>query len=186
MRSNERNYIKRLKRRNEDALEFVIDRYAGLVKGCVQKVIGPLGQEGAIEECINDVFLAIWEHADQFEGNTDQFKGWVYRIAKYRAIDHYRKLVKRQEVALEQQDRKVELSSEQEVLLKEEQEALLGVLQMLEPIDQKIFVMKYCLDTKSEEIGKKLGMSQSAVDNRIYRGKKKLSNRFEGLDWRMV
>lgn len=186
MRSNERNFIKRLQRQKEDALEFVIDSYAGLVKGCIQKVLGPLHKDGAIEECVNDVFLAIWEHADQFEGEVEEFKGWVYRIAKYQAIDYYRKLVKLQEVALEAQDVRSEPSTEDEVIHKESNETLLGILKFLEPIDQQIFVMKYCLETKSEEIGSKLGLSQTAVDNRIYRGKKKLSSKFEGLNWRMI
>lgn len=34
--------------------------------------------------------------------------------------------------------------------------------------------MKYLLGLKTEEIGEKLGLTRSAVDNRIYRGKKKL------------
>ncbi|MRS07664.1 RNA polymerase subunit sigma-70, partial [Bacillus anthracis] len=33
MKSNEKDYIKRLKRQNEDALEFVVDTYLPLIKG---------------------------------------------------------------------------------------------------------------------------------------------------------
>lgn len=32
MKSNEKNYIKRLKRQKEDALEFVVDTYLPLIK----------------------------------------------------------------------------------------------------------------------------------------------------------
>jgi RNA polymerase sigma-70 factor (ECF subfamily) len=35
--------------------------------------------------------------------------------------------------------------------------------------------MKFFLGIKSDDIAKKLGLSRAAVDNRIYRGKKKLS-----------
>ena len=50
IKSNEKTFIKRLKKKKEDALEFVVDQYLELVKGCVQKVLAPLEKEGAIEE----------------------------------------------------------------------------------------------------------------------------------------
>lgn len=33
MKSNEKNFIKRLQRQKEDALEFVVDTYLPLIKG---------------------------------------------------------------------------------------------------------------------------------------------------------
>ena len=39
MKSNEKNFIKRLKRQKEDALEFVVDTYLPLIKGITYKVL---------------------------------------------------------------------------------------------------------------------------------------------------
>lgn len=41
-------------------------------------------------------------------------------------------------------------------------------------MDREIFVMKFFLDCKTEEIAQKLGLTNTAVDNRVYRGKKRL------------
>ena len=42
MKSNDTNFIKRLQRQEEDALEFVVDTYLPLIKGITYKVLSPL------------------------------------------------------------------------------------------------------------------------------------------------
>ena len=53
----------------------------------------------------------------------------------------------------------------------EDREELLKLINQLEPLDQKVFIMKYLLGMKTEEIGDKLGLTRAAIDNRVYRGK---------------
>ena len=54
----------------------------------------------------------------------------------------------------------------------EDREELLMLINQLEPLDQKVFIMKYLLGMKTEEIGDKLGLTRAAIDNRVYRGKR--------------
>ncbi|MEN2259109.1 hypothetical protein AAIB48_16720 [Paraclostridium benzoelyticum] len=70
MKCNENNYIKRLKKRKEDSLEFIVDKYLPLVKGVSYKILSPLQNDGIIEECINDTFLSIWNNSKKFTGKT--------------------------------------------------------------------------------------------------------------------
>ena len=175
MRCNEENYIKRLKKKKQDSLEFIVDKYLGLVKGTVYKVLGPINKERDAEECINDVFLSIWNHGHQFQGNEEEFKKWIYKISKYKAIDYYRKLVKREEVALEVDSIIESQSTEDQFMLNENKKDLVNLINMLQPIDRKIFTMKYFLGIKSDEIATQLGLTRTAVDNRVFRGKKKLN-----------
>ncbi len=67
-----------------------------------------------------------------------------------------------------------EKSAEDELIVMEDREELLKLINQLEPLDQKVFIMKYLLGMKTEEIGDKLGLTRAAIDNRVYRGKKKL------------
>jgi len=175
MRCDERNYIKRLKKKKEDALEYIVDKYLGLVKGTVCKVLGPTQHSGEIEECINDVFLAVWNHANQFEGDGEDFKKWLYKIAKYQAIDYYRKMGNRDEVALETESLAQGFTTEDQVVLQENKRELMAFIHTLQPIDQKIFAMKFFLGVKSDDIANQLGLTRTAVDNRVFRGKKKLA-----------
>jgi len=185
MKSNEENYIKRLKNRKEDALEFIVDKYLVLVKSAVYKVLSPLKRDGIIEECINDVFFSVWNHSNKFKGEEVDFKKWIYKIAKFRAIDYYRKEIKNTEVSLQQNISQNNLV-EEEIIITEERDGLIVLINSLEPIDRDIFIMKFFLDVKSDDIARKLGMSRSSIDNRIYRGKKKLNKKVNSLKLEVV
>lgn len=177
MKSTDHNFIKRLKRQKEDALEYAVDKYLPLVKGITYKVLSPLGNPDLVEECINDVFLSIWHHAHQFEGDNDEFRKWLCVVAKYKAIDAYRIANKRGEVEIiGTNDLEVGSSPsiENEVLVTESKNELLKLMCGFEVIDRDIFIMKFFLDMTSEEIAKNIGLTKAAVDNRVYRGKKLL------------
>ncbi|APM37734.1 sigma factor [Clostridium kluyveri] len=117
MRSNEENYIERLKRGNEDALDYVVDQYLSLVKGTICKVLGQFSDTGLIEECINDVFLSVWNNACKFKGEAEDFKKWIFAISKYKAIDCYRTKLKKAEVVLETIDSLDGASVEDELMI---------------------------------------------------------------------
>lgn len=131
--------------------------------------------DSLIEECINDIFLSIWNHAKSFNGDHSNFKSWICTIAKFKAIDYYRKAIKTNEENLEFHILPCDTSVENEVIRIENKDELIQLIQILEPIDQKILFMKFFLDLKSEEIAEQLNMTKSSIDNRVFRGKKKLS-----------
>lgn len=187
MSVNNLNYIKRLKDKKEDALEFIVDEYMVIVKGTVYQVLSPIKDNNLIEECINDIFLSVWNNSQQFKGNDSiQFKKWIYAISKFKAIDYYRKAVRKEEFAVDNIDSLESNSAEEEVILREERSELLKLINTLEPVDRKIFTMKFLLGIKSEDIANKLKITKASVDNRIYRAKKKLRDkkivlRMEGI-----
>ena len=176
MKVGEENFIKRLQQQKEDALEFVVDQYLPLVKGITHKILGPLQNHGLIEECINDIFLSIWENARKFKGEGPDFKKWLCTIAKYKAVDYYRKAVKEKQVELlvaKHYDGEF-LSMEDMLIIAENRKEVIALLNELEKVDKNIFILKYFLGYQNVEIADKLGLTKAAVDNRIYRGKKKL------------
>ncbi|MCI0764128.1 sigma-70 family RNA polymerase sigma factor [Bacillus sp. TL12] len=181
MKSNEKNFIKRLQRQKEDALEFIVDTYLPLIKGITHKVLIPLKNDGLIEECINDIFLSVWHNANKFHGEAEDFKKWIAAIAKFKAIDYYRKANKEVEITSDDLDVNKGRSAEDEFIVIEDRNELVKIINELEPVDQKIFIMKFLLGFKTEEIGEKLGLTRAAVDNRIYRGKKKLQKNATNL-----
>lgn len=182
MKSNEANFIKRLQRQKEDALEFVVDMYLPIVKGITHKVLMPLKNEGAIDECINDIFLSVWDHSKKFKGDSTDFRRWICTIAKFKAIDYYRKAGRKVEFSSEHMDVNAGLSVEDELILREDRNELLKLINQLELIDREIFIMKYFLGLQTVEIAKQLGLTNTSVDNRVYRGKKKLNQKVNSLE----
>lgn len=89
MKMNEKNFISKLKQKNEKALIYVIDQYGGLLKSIVQKHLFSL--EECQEECLNDIFLGIWENIHTFDETKNTFKNWAAGVARYKSIDYKRK-----------------------------------------------------------------------------------------------
>lgn len=174
MKSTSKNFIRRLQKQKEDALEFIVDAYLPLIKGITNKVLSPLGNEGIVDECVNDVFLSIWDNADKFRGDATDFRKWICAIAKFKSIDYYRKAVKQVEITSEHMDLNAEISIEEELIKMEDRTELITLINQLEPIDRDIFLMKFFLGYKTADISRQTGLSITAIDNRVFRGKKRL------------
>jgi len=67
MRTSEKNFIKHLKKKREEALEYIIDEYAGIVKAVIYNALKSYNDPQMIEECISDTFLGAFENAEQFQ-----------------------------------------------------------------------------------------------------------------------
>ena len=171
--------MNRLQKQDELALREIVHSYGGYVKAIVLKVLQP--NETAIEECINDVFLIIWQKSNQFTGNEDDFKKWIGVIAKYKAIDTYRALQNKPTMtelfpSMSSADGLPERIVEQKL----QKEQLFIKILGLTKTDQEIFLLKYYLGYSNGEIAEIFDISKAAVENRLYRGKLKLK---EEMSW---
>lgn len=186
MKSDENNYIQRLKSGKEDALDYIVDAYLPLVKGTVYKVLGTFKDDGLIEECINDVFLSAWSNVSKFHGDHKEFKKWVYVIAKFKAIDYYRVRIKKAEDILESIEITDETSVEDELITMENRNEIIKLINTLENIDRDVVVLKFFLGYKSDDIAIKLNITKASVNNRIYRAKRKLRQKATNLNFEVI
>lgn len=173
MKITNENFIKRFKKGKEAAFEYVVDVYIGSVKAVVYNTLGSYNDTQLIEECINDTFLGAWDNAKQFDGDAEDFRRWICTIAKFKAVDKQRKKMRMHNpTEITDSQLKPENSAESEFMGKETTREVLILLDNLKELDRDIFIMKYFLEMKNEEIAKQLGLTKAAVDNRLYRGKK--------------
>lgn len=166
MRVNENNYIKELKRGNENALNYVIDMYLPLVKGITYKVLSKYSDKQLIEECINDIFMAVWNNSKKFDEEKNNFRSWIAKISKFKAIDYYRKISKNIELPSYDIDLGSKAHVEEEILKSENKKELTKLINTLEPIDRDIFIMKYFMGMSVSDICKEKGLTESAINNR--------------------
>ncbi len=178
MKTTTSNFIRRLQSGKEDALEYVIDQYLPIVKGITYKILSPLKKDSMIEECINDIFLSAWRHAKDFQGESADFPKWLCAIAKFKAIDYYRKAANSREISTDYLEQATSSSPEEDYVRGESHSELLLLIHKLEPIDQQIFILRFFLEEDTEAIAQKLGKTKASIDNRIYRARKKLNNQF--------
>ena len=175
MKVNEENFIKLLRKKNDKSLEYAIDIYTPIVSSVVNKVLYNFGKE-AVEECVSDVFISIWYNIERFKGENKDFKNWICTIARFKAIDYYRKLAK------EKEDNNLDgfISKDvlDEIIINEDKKEIVNMLSYLNLEDRKIFSMRFLLGFGVKDISKTLKLSESVISNRIYKGKKKLKNLF--------
>lgn len=172
------NYILELKKRNIDALNFIIDKYSNLAFKVAYSV---LNRRELSEECINDVFMKVWNNIDKFNFEEEKFKNWICTIAKYTAIDILRREKKHDsninidEINIQEGilvDSKYEKDEELKIIQEE--------INKMDLIDREILTRRFYNGEKIKEISKVLDMTENAVNLRILRGRKRLSDKLKG------
>lgn len=173
MRITEENFIEEIKKRNEKALEYVIENYGWILKTVLKKHLFYL--QDYYDECMNDCLLAIWENIESYNPNKSSFKNWIGGIAKYKSIDYTRKYLKdldnRNIEDVEIPDTDTPLS---EILEKEMNKEIKKILNCLSNEDEKIFKQLYFEEKNMDEISVSTGLSKPVLYNRLSRGRKKI------------
>ena len=77
------------------ALRELYDRYAKVVYSFAYRLTGDATLS---EECVQDVFVALWRRAADFEPNRARLTTWLFVVARNRAVDLGRQKARRPEV----------------------------------------------------------------------------------------
>lgn len=166
----------RLQHGKEDALAWLIDKYTPYVCTVIRYIIGGSMTEEDVEEAASDVFLVLWERADQLSPAT--LRPWLGGVARNKARQKLRErgmtisldedLLLTDETDLEQRLER----AERDRLVREAVEAM-------EPTDREIFLRYYYHCQPVAAIAAELKTPASTVKSRLRRGREKLRARLE-------
>ena len=172
---SEKNFIKKLKKKDEKALEYVIDNYSYIVNSVCRKILYNICDNGVIEECIYDVFMAVWDNALKFDGDVEKFKSWIGLISRYKAIDYYRKHSKEvHKTILNEEICEGARSPLDEMIENNDYKNAIELINTLSDIDRKIISMRFILGYSSKEVAILMDLSVGSIDTRTSRARKKL------------
>src|SRR2546425_4388489 len=101
---SDEDLAQRLQQRDPDALETLISRYSREVYYFIRLVLDGIGVVQDAEECINDLFVAVWQEIDSFDPRRGTLRTWLTMRAKYIALDRRRQLCRRQTYNLQSAD----------------------------------------------------------------------------------
>jgi len=135
-----------------------------------------------IEECLNDTYLKLWENAKNYDFAKASLKNYSVVIARNIAISRLRSIgrysfveaYEDETLSLENTPSPTSTNPEQILITKENIQTIKELLMKIKGTDRKILELKYFYMLDSANIGKTLGLSVSAVDNRMYKLRKKL------------
>lgn len=161
------------------AFEQLISEYGSLVYAIVINKLGSCAGRADIDDCAADIFVEVIESTDKYSSTFGTLKSYISTIAKRRAIDAYRVLVRRgsitdsiddEDTVLPPSNDDTEAEAEKDILNQKLREA---VGSLGEP-DKAIIIYQYFYDMTVGEIAKKLSMTSAAVQKRSIRARAKI------------
>ncbi len=165
---------------NERALDAAIETYSRLLWSIVRAVLYHVGSAEDMEECVADAFIQLWRNRETISESRGGMKSWLCVAAKSRAIDCYRKRVRKNEVSLDEQLCACGAGLFDQTLDTVLQRELLAVINALGEPDREILLRRYYYRQTPRDIAVALDMTVKQVENRLFRTKRQLRSRLKG------
>lgn len=160
--------IELLKKRSPDGLETLMRRYGALIRYVVEPIL-PDSRDA--EECVSDVYMKILSAAGALDPDRS-LKAYVTATARNTAVS----MARRRRVEETGLDERTPGRSdpEEEYLRRERAEALKRALSKLSAYDRGLVYRKYYYRQSTRQIAAELGITERAVEGKLYRIKRKL------------
>lgn len=175
--------LERIARRDETAFTELFDRLSPLVLGFLVRL---LGRRDEAEEVLQEVFLQVWREADRYRPERATAKGWIFLLARSRALDTIRSREAR---------RKREEGTGADLVaasLGADADGLDGqidvheALEELSPEQRACVALAFFAGCSQSQIASRLGIPLGTVKSRFLYGMRKLRERLGPVDERVA
>ena len=171
-----------IQREESEALSQLYDRYNGILKALVLRVIH---NEAEADDLLQEIFMEICNQAKNFSAQRGKPLGWMVTLARRRAIDGLRKkqayarAEERLQHETEQQpDAWVHNSTEEEILDGDRRVLIRRVIGMLPPAQEQAIELAFFRGMSQREIAANTNTPLGTVKTRLELGLKKI---YDGL-----
>ena len=165
---------------DERALDTAISTYSRLLWSIARAVLRNIGTTEDMEECVEDAFIQLWKSSATLDQSCGSLKSWLCVAVKCRAIDRYRKIVQKSEIALDEQLARCGSGIVDQTLDAVLQRELIATIHALGEPDREIILRRFYYRQKPKDISLALDLPIRQVENRIFRAKQKLRSQFDG------
>ena len=182
-RVNEAKALALLKKGDEEALSWFIDKYSNYVGTIVSNILKDSMTHEDIEEVTSDVFVTLWQSAEKLYPLN--LKGYLSRVARSLSMQKLRD--KATGLPLDEDILILDDDSEFDRLAQEEQDEMVrkAVYAMPQP-DKEIFLRFYYYCQSVSVISQQMQMNPSTIKTKLRRGRERLrlilSNNTKGDD----
>lgn len=170
---NDKKMISAIIKRDEQMLAFVIQKYSKLLWKITASILLNISSVQEVEECVADVFIFLWQYPEKYNPDRAKLSSWLSMIARSKAVDRYRSLIKNKEISMEEII--VESLGYAEVKTSDEdKEELLSYIAELDEKEKELIVRRFYYEQKPAEIALALDIPKKQIENRLYYAKQKL------------
>ena len=159
---------------DESAMATLYDRYSSIVYAVGLRV---LGDTGAAEDLLQDVFMQLWRNPGLFDANRGNMGAWLAVISRNRAIDSLRK--RRPETDIDDVIVSVEPDMAGNAERSRAMEKVRGTLGGMSPAQRSALEMAYFEGLTHTEIAARTGEPLGTIKTRIRAGLTALRKAFE-------
>ena len=177
--------MKAIQAEDADALSQLYDRYSGILKALVLRVIH---NDAEADDLLQEIFMEIWNQAKNFSAQKGKPLGWMVTLARRRAIDGLRKkqayarAEERLQNETEQQpDAWVHNATEEEIVLSDTRILIRKVINGLPLAQQQAIDLAFFRGMSQREIAAKTNTPLGTVKTRLELGLKKIYDRLKEL-----
>jgi RNA polymerase sigma-70 factor (ECF subfamily) len=172
----------RIQAEDSEALSQLYDRYNGILKALILRVIH---NEAEADDLLQEIFMEIWNQAKNFSAQKGKPLGWMVTLARRRAIDGLRKkqayarAAERLEAETEQQpDAWIHNATEEEIEFADTRILVRKVINSLPPPQQQAVEFAFFRGMSQREIAANTNTPLGTVKTRLELGLKKI---YDGL-----
>lgn len=145
-------------------------------------IIAPiLPNEQDKEDCLSEVAMQVWKKIEKFDSQRGSWNAWLTAIVRNYALNYKRNSKMHnsfEEIASNTPS--PEPNPEEQIIQQERQTAVNRALQRLSPKDKTLFYRKYYYLQSTTQIASEMGMSERAVEGKLYRIEKQLRKMLGG------
>jgi RNA polymerase sigma-70 factor (ECF subfamily) len=171
--------------RRPEALETLYDRYSGILKALIMRIIH---NETEADDLLQEIYMEVWNQAHNFSAAKGKLLGWMVTLTRRRAIDRLRKrqayarVEERLQHETEQQPEAwVHNTTQEDILLSDTREILLQAIKNLPPAQKEAIEFAFFKGMSQREIAAHTNIPLGTIKTRLELGLKKISEGLKGL-----
>ena len=172
--------IQLIKNKDENGAKELLLHYGALMRYIIAPIL-PNAQDQ--EECLSEITMRIWEKMETYDESRGNWTSWLTALTRNTALNHARKNKKIGETTELPLDMPSKEPTPEEVVLRKERQAVIRqALLEVSARDRLLFYRKYYYMQSTAQIAAEMGMTERAVEGKLYRLKKQLRKRLGG-EW---
>ena len=163
--------------RDELALAALHLRHTRLIRTIISRV---LNNDADVDDLLQEVFVEIWNRAEQYDSAKGRVLGWIVTIARRRAIDRVRR--KQAYARAEERMRESTLGTAEEMHPSTDRAAMHGdtaeifqrILTTLPPAQREAVQLAYYAGLSQRDIARRTGIPLGTIKTRLELALRKL------------
>lgn len=167
---NEQEIIDLIRAQDERGMDALLAHYAPLMRYIIAPIL-PNAEDR--EECLSESAMRVWDKIGQFDTGRGSFHAWLTAIARNAALNQLRRTTG-EDSEITESTPAPEPTPEEQLLREERQNAIKQALQQLSQAERNLFYRKYYYLQSTAQIASELGMTERAVEGKLYRIKKRI------------